>query len=77
MKKNGKFRLYLDGRWVESASGVTFPSDNPAKPKQVLGMFQKGNEEDVAHAVKAAKHAFKEWNETPAPKRGLNLLKAA
>ncbi len=71
------FRLYIDGKWVDSISGETFSSDNPAKPRQVLGIFQKGNKEDVDKAVEAAEKAFENWSETPAPKRGLVLLKAA
>jgi acyl-CoA reductase-like NAD-dependent aldehyde dehydrogenase len=77
MNKNGSFKLYINGNWVESASGETFPSDNPAKPRQILGVFQKGNKEDVARAVEAAKQSFRKWRETPPPKRGLILFKAA
>jgi acyl-CoA reductase-like NAD-dependent aldehyde dehydrogenase len=71
------FKLYVDGEWVESSSGETFLSDNPAKPKQILGIFQKGNEEDINKAVDAAEKAFEVWSQTPAPKRGLILLRAA
>ena len=71
------FKLYIDGEWVKSSSGETFPSDNPAKPKQVLGFFQKGNEEDINRAVSAAEKAFQKWSQTPAPKRGSILLMAA
>jgi aldehyde dehydrogenase (NAD+) len=77
MVDDRNFRLYVDGKWVDSVSGETFPSDNPAKPRQVLGIFQKGNSEDVDRAVEAAEKAFEEWSETPAPKRGLVLLRAA
>jgi len=71
------FKLHIDGKWVESSSGETLPSDNPAHPKQILGIFQKGNQEDVNKAVEAAERAFDEWRQTPAPKRSLILLKAA
>ena len=71
------FELYIDGEWVNSVSGETFPSDNPAKPKQILGIFQKGNQEDINKAVEAAEKAFEEWSQTPAPKRGLILLRTA
>lgn len=72
-----KYKLYIDGKWVNSNSGETFPSLNPAKPKQVLGKFQKGNENDIEKAVEAAEKAFDSWSNTPAPKRGLILFKAA
>jgi aldehyde dehydrogenase (NAD+) len=73
-KKN---KLYIDGEWVDSVTGETFSSDNPARPEQILGIFQKGSKEDVEKAVEAAEKAFKKWSETPAPKRGLILLKVA
>lgn len=73
----GNFKLYINGKWVESGSGETFPSDNPAKPSQILGTFQKATKDDVNAAVEAADKAFQKWSATPAPKRGLILLKAA
>jgi aldehyde dehydrogenase (NAD+) len=72
-----KCKLYINGKWVNSASGETFPSDNPAKPSQILGIFQKGTKEDVNKAIEAAEEAFPNWKETPAPKRGLILLRTA
>ena len=77
MSSDKVFGLYIDGKWVNSSSGETFPSDNPAKPKQILGFFQKGNQEDINRAVDAAEKAFEEWSQTPAPKRGLILLRTA
>jgi len=77
MQKAKAFKLFINGKWLDSASGKTFPSDNPAKPRQILGLFQKGDEQDVAEAVNAADEASKKWSETPAPKRGAILLKAA
>lgn len=77
MSKSENFKLYIDGKWVNSTSGETFPSDNPAKPKQILGIFQKGNKEDVDRAVEAAERALEKWSETPAPRRGSILLKTA
>jgi acyl-CoA reductase-like NAD-dependent aldehyde dehydrogenase len=77
MKDTKNYRLYINGAWVDSVSHETFASDNPARPKQVLGMFQKGCEEDVDRAVEAAEKAFERWSETPAPIRGSILLKAA
>jgi len=77
MSKPKNYKLFIDGAWVESLSGETFASDNPARPKQILGTFQKGCKEDVEKAVEAAEAAFPKWSETPAPKRGLILSRAA
>jgi len=77
MTKSRNFKLFIGGSWVDSLSGETFESDNPARPKQILGTFQRGCKEDVYRAVQAAEEASSEWSETPAPRRGLVLLKAA
>jgi len=71
------YNLYINGRWVKSESKEKFPSINPAKPKQILGYFQKANEDDVNRAVEAAENAFEKWSSMPPPKRGLILMKAA
>lgn len=77
MSKPKNYRLFIDGAWIDSVSEETFASHNPARPKQIMGTFQKGCKEDVHRAVEAAEKAFPKWSETPAPKRGLVLLKAA
>ncbi len=71
------YKIYIDGKWINSESGETFPSLNPANPKDVVGRFQLGNEDDVNKAVNAADKSSKKWSETPAPKRGQILLRAA
>lgn len=77
MKNPKNYGLYINGKWVNSVSGETFESDNPAKPSQILATFQKGCREDVDEAVETAEKAFAKWRETPPSKRGLILLKAA
>jgi len=77
MKNPKNYGLYINGKWVNSVSGETFESDNPAKPSQILATFQKGSREDVDKAVETAEKALSSWRETPPPKRGLILLKAA
>jgi aldehyde dehydrogenase (NAD+) len=71
------YKLYIDDKWINSESGETFPSLNPANPKDVVGKFQLGNEDDVNKAVDAAEKALEKWSETPAPKRGQILFRAA
>lgn len=64
------FKNFIDGEWVESASGETFKSINPADTRRVLGEFQRSNKEDVDRAVDAAHRAFESWRSVPAPERG-------
>ena len=63
-------RLFIAGEWVESGSGRTFESANPADTRDVVGRFQAGDVADAARAVRAAELAFPAWRRTPAPKRG-------
>jgi aldehyde dehydrogenase (NAD+) len=77
MSNPKNYGLFIDGKWVKSESGETFETDNPAKPKQVLATFQKACKEDLYRAIETAEKAFLPWSETPAPKRGLILLRAA
>jgi acyl-CoA reductase-like NAD-dependent aldehyde dehydrogenase len=64
------FRLFIAGEWVDSTSGQTFESRNPADRRDVIGRFQQGTAADVARAVRAAEAAGPLWRRTPAPKRG-------
>jgi acyl-CoA reductase-like NAD-dependent aldehyde dehydrogenase len=63
-------QLFIAGEWVDSVSGETFESLNPADRRDVIGRFQAGTAADVAMAVKAAEMALPRWKATPAPKRG-------
>src|SRR5258708_2738892 len=71
------YKNYIGGRGVESKSGKTFTSNNPAHKDQVLGVMQASNAEDVNAAIEAAQKAFDHWRRTPAPARGEIVLKAA
>jgi len=64
------YQLFIAGEWVDSASGATFESLNPADRRDVVGRFQAGTAADVAMAVRAAEMALPRWKATPAPKRG-------
>ncbi|HSO94226.1 MAG TPA: aldehyde dehydrogenase family protein, partial [Candidatus Dormibacteraeota bacterium] len=72
----GTYKNYIGGRWVESKSGKTFTSTNPAHKAEVLGVMQASNQEDVNAAIEAAQKAFPGWRRTPAPARGEIVLKA-
>ncbi|MEM2618773.1 MAG: aldehyde dehydrogenase family protein [Candidatus Hadarchaeales archaeon] len=64
------FRNFIDGKWVEAASGRTFERRNPANIDEVIGLFPRSDEQDVKRAVEAARKAFRKWSETPPPVRG-------
>ncbi|MEK6904060.1 MAG: aldehyde dehydrogenase family protein [Nanoarchaeota archaeon] len=70
------YKNYIGGKWVNSKTGKTFPSINPANEK-VIGRFQLSDSRDVDAAVRAAEKAFKQWSETPPPARGKILLNIA
>src|SRR5215213_6325175 len=71
------FRNYINGEFVETKSGKTFPNINPANFDEVVGTFQASNEDDVTAACSAAVAAQNEWAVMPATKRGEYLFKAA
>lgn len=70
------YKLYINGKWVNSSSGETFESNDPAT-EEVIAVLQKGDAQDVNKAVDTAEDAFKSWSDVPAPKRGSILLKIA
>ena len=65
-----KFQNFINGKWVDAASGRTFENRNPARWDEIVGLFPKSGKEDVDLAVKAARAAFERWRLVPAPKRG-------
>ncbi|MBW7889307.1 MAG: aldehyde dehydrogenase family protein [Bacteroidetes bacterium] len=64
------YKNLINGKWVDSKSGRTFESRNPANWNEVVATFPKSTKEDVDDAVKAARAAFEKWRLVPAPKRG-------
>jgi alpha-ketoglutaric semialdehyde dehydrogenase len=71
------FKNFIDGEWVESASGQTFENRNPADTREVVAIFQRSNKADVDAAVDAAKRAFAKWRLVPAPRRAEMIFRAA
>lgn len=67
---------YIGGVWVESRSGETFDTINPAT-LAVIASVAKSSADDVNAAVAAAKSAYSAWRLTPAPRRGEILFKLA
>ena len=50
-------KMLINGKWVEAASGKTFPTYNPATG-DVLANIAEGDQADIDAAVKAARAAF-------------------
>ncbi len=75
--KSKVFRNFIDGKWVESASGQTFQNLNPADTREVVGIFQRSGKAEVDAAVTAAGQAFDRWRLTPAPRRAEIVFRAA
>ena len=71
------FGNFIDGQWVDSISGETFESRNPADRTEVLGTFARAAAADVDRAVRAAVKAYPEWMQTPAPTRADYVLRVA
>lgn len=69
-------RNFIGGKWVDSTSGDTFESYNPAT-EALIASVVKSNVEDVAKAVASAKAAYQEWRLIPAPRRGEILYQVA
>ena len=71
-----KHKLFLNGEWLDSATGETFEDINPAT-LEPIGLFQKATVDDVNHAVDSAEEAFDSWSRTPPPQRAKILYRAA
>jgi acyl-CoA reductase-like NAD-dependent aldehyde dehydrogenase len=70
--------LLIGGKWLDSVSGKTFPTVNPATGETICQVAE-GDKADVDLAVKAARKAFEEgpWPKMPASERGRLLNKLA
>lgn len=72
-----KYNNYINGAWVEGSTGEVGESINPAKAKEVVGLFQKSTEKDLNSAIEAAAAAQKQWRKLTGAARGAYLYKAA
>jgi len=71
-----KYKMFIGGEWVESASKEHFASDNPFTGKP-WALIPRGGAPDADRAARAAHQAFTsgEWPKTNASKRGALLRK--
>ena len=71
-------KMLIGGKWVNAASGKTFPTYNPATG-EVLAHVAEGDRADVNLAVEAARRAFDSgpWPRMTASERGRLIWKLA
>src|SRR5207253_4130259 len=71
-------QMLINGKWVEAASGKTFPTYDPSTG-EVLARVAEGDREDIDRAVKAARAAFDTgpWSRMTASERGRAIWKLA
>jgi phenylacetaldehyde dehydrogenase len=69
-------QLFIDGRWVDAASGETFVTPNPATGEG-LATVASGEAEDIDRAVRAARRAFEDgpWSRLTPSERGRLIWK--
>ncbi|MGH7817635.1 MAG: aldehyde dehydrogenase family protein, partial [Candidatus Binatia bacterium] len=70
-----KYQLFIDGKWVDAASGKTFTSPNPSTG-EVFAEVAEADKADIDKAVSAARRAFEgKWSQMSARDRGRLLYK--
>jgi aldehyde dehydrogenase (NAD+) len=70
--------LLIGGKWLDSASGKTFPTLNPTTGEKICDVAE-GDKADIDKAVAAARKAFESgpWSKMSAAERGRLLNKLA
>jgi acyl-CoA reductase-like NAD-dependent aldehyde dehydrogenase len=71
-------QAFIDGRFVDAASGETFATENPANG-EVIAHVQAGGKEDIDRAVVAARRSFEDgrWSRLSPADRKKVLLRFA
>jgi len=64
----GKMKLFINGKWVESATDKYTPVYDPGKG-EVIAEMPLATKEEVNEAIEAAYEAFKSWSTMPVPDR--------
>lgn len=71
-----RYKLFIDGKWVDSSSSRTFTATNPANGERLATCAEAGPD-DVDRAVAAAWKAFASWKKTSPTERAALLTKIA
>src|SRR5688500_4137241 len=70
-------KLFINGEWVDAASGETFVTTNPSDGSQVARVA-KGGKEDMSRAIASARDAFDSgvWSDMSQAERSRRMAKA-
>lgn len=71
-----ELKLYINGRWVNGATGHFLDVVNPASG-DVIGHLPMAGPQDIEMALKAASSAFPAWRDTPPSQRSKILIASA
>lgn len=71
------YNNFIAGEFVQSQGTRRIANVNPADTREVLGEMVLSTKAEAEHAVAVAAKAFKAWRNTPAPKRGAIVARAA
>lgn len=73
-----RYRMHINGEWVESSHGAYFPVHDPST-EEIIAEVPDADEQDVDRAVRAARAAFDSgtWGQTTAQERGRILFRLA
>ncbi|WHY89645.1 NAD-dependent succinate-semialdehyde dehydrogenase [Neobacillus cucumis] len=69
-----ELKMYVNGEWIHSQGGKTFPVKNPSTGK-VVALVPNGGRLETNQAITAAEKAFKSWSKLTAAERAKYLLK--
>jgi 1-pyrroline-5-carboxylate dehydrogenase len=70
-----EYPMVIGGKDVKTSEKIK--SINPAKPSELVGIFQKAGAAEVEPAMEAAQKAFATWSRVPAQQRAELLLRVA
>jgi aldehyde dehydrogenase (NAD+) len=72
-----KYKMYIDGKFVDASTGMTRPSFNPAT-EEPIAEVPVGTKEDAKKAIEAARKSFDScvWSNLKPKERAQRLMKA-
>ncbi|MHB0929092.1 MAG: aldehyde dehydrogenase family protein [Candidatus Nanopelagicales bacterium] len=76
VKLRRQYGLFIDGEFVEPASGEYYATINPAD-ESPLALIAEGGEADVDRAVRAARRAFTKWSKLSGAERAKYIYRIA